>query len=88
MTPSGIEPATFRFVAQHLNHFAPAVPTYTWYGLQFRANIDENVRFEALTEVLPKIQTFLDTNMCCDQYDIPKLAQCHIVTSCSPTWLK
>jgi hypothetical protein len=27
MTPSGIEPATFRFVAQHLNHWATAVPT-------------------------------------------------------------
>jgi len=25
MTPSGIEPATSRFVAQHLNHFATAV---------------------------------------------------------------
>ena len=25
MTPSGIEPATFRFVAQHLNHCASAV---------------------------------------------------------------
>jgi len=25
MTPSGIELATFRFVAQHLNHFATAV---------------------------------------------------------------
>ena len=28
MTPAGIEPATFRFVAQHLNHCATAVPTY------------------------------------------------------------
>ena len=27
MTPSGIKPATFRFVAQHLNHCATAVPT-------------------------------------------------------------
>ena len=27
MTPSGIEPATFRFVAQHLNHCTTAVPT-------------------------------------------------------------
>jgi len=24
-TPAGIEPATFRFVAQHLNHYATAV---------------------------------------------------------------
>ena len=29
LTPAGIEPATFRFVAQHLNHWATAVPT--WY---------------------------------------------------------
>ena len=26
MTPSGIQPVTFRFVAQHLNHCATAVP--------------------------------------------------------------
>ena len=26
MTPAAIEPATFRFVAQHLNHCATAVP--------------------------------------------------------------
>jgi len=31
MIPSGIEPATFRFVAQHLNHCATAVP-YTNYS--------------------------------------------------------
>ena len=28
MTPAGIEPATFRFVAQHLNHCATAVPSF------------------------------------------------------------
>ena len=28
MTPSGIEPATFRFVAQHLCHCATAVPSF------------------------------------------------------------
>jgi len=30
MTPAGIEPATFRFVAQHLNHCATAVPSYDY----------------------------------------------------------
>jgi len=28
LTPAGIEPATFRFVAQHLNYCATAVPLY------------------------------------------------------------
>jgi len=28
---NGIEPATFRFVAQHLNHCATAVPTLIFY---------------------------------------------------------
>jgi len=31
MTPAGIEPATFRFVAQLLNHSATAVPTADLY---------------------------------------------------------
>ena len=34
MTASGIEPATFRFVAQHLNHCATAVSCYTVYVLK------------------------------------------------------
>jgi len=35
MTPSGIEPATFRFVAQYLNHCATAVPngSLRWYKI-------------------------------------------------------
>ena len=32
MTPTGIEPATFRFVAQNLNHCATAVPPVTLVG--------------------------------------------------------
>ena len=34
MTPSGNEPATFRFVAQHLNHSATAVPHIFIFYLQ------------------------------------------------------
>ena len=39
MTPSGIEPATFRFVAQQLNHFIPSAccfyPVLTKIGFVF-----------------------------------------------------
>jgi len=33
MTPAGIEPATFRFVAQHLNHCATAINRYKYWDL-------------------------------------------------------
>ena len=33
MTPAGIEPATFRFVAQHLNHCATVVPLRWCYAV-------------------------------------------------------
>jgi len=32
LTLAGIEPATFQFVAQHLNHCATAVPSYITVG--------------------------------------------------------
>ena len=34
MTPSGIEPETFRFVAQHLNHCATASIMERYYNKQ------------------------------------------------------
>jgi len=33
LTLAGIEPATFRFVAQHLNHCATAVPLIGTYNI-------------------------------------------------------
>jgi len=35
LTPAGIEPATFRFVAQNLNHGATAVPRDKEYRNEF-----------------------------------------------------
>jgi len=40
MTPSGIEPATFRFVAQHFNHCATAFPIKRKY---FLVNLNSDV---------------------------------------------
>ena len=54
VTPSGIEPATIRYVAQHLNHCATAVPLYfykqilifinkwvviCWYDIKYRRQV-------------------------------------------------
>ena len=42
MTQAGIEPVTFRFVAQHLNHCATAVPNQGMYNLKFTVLIYTN----------------------------------------------
>ena len=39
MTPTGIEPANFRFVAQHINHCATAVPNANVAKYPFGAGI-------------------------------------------------
>ena len=38
LTPSGIEPATFRFVAQHFNHCATAVSTQYFASDKIKKN--------------------------------------------------
>jgi len=45
LTPAGIEPATFRFVAQHLNHCAAAVPNLFmyWYKRKHLVFVGVNV---------------------------------------------
>ena len=49
MTPSGIKPATFRFVAQYLNHCATAVPCLTYIVLVFYARVVLNRTREGKT---------------------------------------
>ena len=62
MTPAGIEPATFRFVAQHMNHCATAVPLNTnviskipWLQQNKRTDISEDANCSILK--LPLLST-------------------------------
>ena len=41
LTPAGIEPATFQFVAQHLNQCATAVPVTLYDTLQKEKSVSE-----------------------------------------------
>jgi hypothetical protein len=53
VTPSGIEPPTFRFVAQYLNHCATAVPSLhnmDWY-IRSKASVYCAVRVEGSNRV-------------------------------------
>jgi len=43
MEPSGIEPETFRFVVQHLNNGATAVPILKRKGSKFREYVWSDV---------------------------------------------
>jgi hypothetical protein len=45
MTPSGIEAATFRFVAQHLNDCATAVPELYLYLKEIHENLIQDNQY-------------------------------------------
>jgi hypothetical protein len=47
VTPSGIEPATFRFVAQNLNHCATAIPFGNWQ-LVLLQNCSNNIYYHVV----------------------------------------
>jgi hypothetical protein len=42
VTPAGIEPAIFRFIAQHLNHCTTAVPRHYYVARQISFKTDES----------------------------------------------
>ena len=56
MTPSGIEPATFRFVAQRLNYCATAMPSWDTEYIYYREKV-ENIFVSDLP--VSKISSFL-----------------------------
>ena len=46
MTPSGIEPATFRFVTQHLNHCVTSAPkVFEWSTIIINYHVITNVYY-------------------------------------------
>jgi len=51
LTPAVIEPATLRFVAQHLNHCATAVPIYIYIYIYLKKAYDSGRR-EVLYNIL------------------------------------
>jgi len=55
LTPAGIEPATFLFVAQHLNHCATAVPMYIYIIWLIYARIDERSENKRNTQNVIKV---------------------------------
>jgi len=62
MTPSGIEPATFRFVAQRLNHCATAVPKTAAGTCDFRENTlnDGRPLLKCVNKFLRLLRIFLN----------------------------
>jgi len=65
MTPSGIEPATFRFVAQHLNHCATEVPRLRQYEKILYSEADH--RWHNVADALHAKAT--DTLRLCNTHD-------------------
>jgi len=65
MTPTGIEPATFRFVAQRLNHCATVVPQtvlITLYNINWLVSVTQThyVHYEVRNESLNIIEVHLN----------------------------
>jgi len=52
LTPAGIEPATYRFVAQYLNHSATAVPILQMYYMITRTcSFAHNLRTKTVSYI-------------------------------------
>ena len=67
MTVAGIEPATFRFVAQHLNHCATAVPEnfreVTKYCYE-KLSSHFSIHFDQMVYWLFDVNTYVHTRVC------------------------
>jgi hypothetical protein len=65
VTPSGIEPATFRFVAQYLNHCATAyISRYEFLEHVTHNNTILLVRQKSIKNIVHRITSFVDMVNC------------------------
>ena len=70
LTPAGIEPVTFRFVAQHLNHCATAVPILQCTQINLINTATRSATFSAtcitvVPELFLEIDFFSGLNLVC-----------------------
>jgi len=85
MTPAGIEPVTFQFVAQHLDHWATAVPGYdevwldNWF-LTFQGNVVASKHQEPISQEKSG-QTFMAQLMSASICVSPEMFKIHYVSN-------
>jgi len=58
VTPYGIEPATFRFIAQHLNHCATVVPIYIYIYIYIYNHIHTHTHTHLQAYICTNVVTF------------------------------
>ena len=80
LTPVGIEPATFRFVAQHLNHCAIAVPLMRVSDPLFKL-LDYHMFQHSFLSLNLMIGWQLSICNCCKPL-FPLLCKCQLLCSC------
>ena len=78
MTPAGIEPATFRFVAQNLNHCATAVPFMTDTFRNLRFGIDDSI------DIIDSIDDSIDIIDSIDDSFRPFFLKCYFLNHLTP----
>jgi len=86
MTSAGIEPATFRYVAQHLNHCATAVPTfYLWFVILNWRRKKKQVLESLYAQYWVLLSAFAIHLTWCDIFDVHTAVYRNIISIVKPT---
>ena len=91
LTPAGIEPATFRFVAQHLNHTATSVLSVSEDGRNYRPKHVELIEITNKLLLLHLVGCFYycigSSRELLKHYEMFCRFACHAATRCTVTYL-